>query len=166
MQASLILPKKDIPVGEDFELEIQIANVGKGTVLLAKVEGIFPPSFELVAKPSYCYFDDTHLNMRGKRLDPLKTEEIRLVLRSFDKGTFEIQPKIIYVDEAGRQMVSELGSVAIEVTKTILPNRITTGYEGLDNLLFGGIPENYSVILTSPSSDERDLLLRGFLKPE
>ena len=164
IQASLILPKKDIPVGEDFELEIQIANVGKGTVLLAKVEGIFPPSFELVAKPNYCYFDDTHLNMRGKRLDPLKTEEIRLILRSFDKGTFEIQPKIIYVDEAGQQMISELEPVAIEVVKTVLPNRVSVGYEGLDNLLFGGIPENYAVMLTSPSSDERDLLIRKFLE--
>lgn len=164
IQANLILPMKEISVGEDFNLAIQIANVGKGAVLLAKVEGIFPPGFELVVKPSYCHFEDMHLNMNGKRLDPLKTEEIRLLLRPFDKGTFEIKPRIIYVDEPGHQMVSELESVAIEVSKIILPNRITTGYEGLDNLLFGGIPENYVVILTSPSYDERDLLIKRFLE--
>jgi KaiC/GvpD/RAD55 family RecA-like ATPase len=164
IQAILILPMKEISVEEDFNLEIQIANVGKGTVLLDKVEGIFPRGFELVAEPSYCHFEDLHLNLRGKRLDPLKSEEIRLVLRSFDKGTFEIKPKIIYVDEAGHQMVSDLESVAIEVSKIILPHHITTGYENLNNLLFGGIPENYAVILTSPSCDERDLLVRKFLE--
>jgi len=50
------------------------------------------------------------------------------------------------------------------VTIEVLPGRITTGYGDLDNLLFGGIPENYAVILTSPSCDERDLLIKKFLE--
>ncbi len=164
VQANLILHVKEIRVGEDFNLEIQIANVGKETVLLAKVDEILPAGFELVAKPSYCYAEDMHLNMRGKRLDPLKTEKIRLILRSFDKGTFEIRPKIIYVDETGHQMISELETVTIEVSKVVLPDRITTRYESLDNLLLGGIPKNYAVILTSPSCDERDLLIKNFVE--
>ncbi len=46
----------------------------------------------------------------------------------------------------------------------ILPNRMSTGHSDLDNLLYGGIPEKYAVILTSPSSDERDLLIKLFLE--
>jgi len=46
----------------------------------------------------------------------------------------------------------------------ILPGRITTGSGDLDKLLFGGIPKNYAVILTSPSCDERDLLIKKFLE--
>ncbi len=46
----------------------------------------------------------------------------------------------------------------------VLPGRITTGYKDLDNMLFGGIPENYAVILTSPSCDEKDLLIKRFLE--
>jgi KaiC/GvpD/RAD55 family RecA-like ATPase len=53
---------------------------------------------------------------------------------------------------------------AIEVSKVVLPGRITSGYADLDNLLFGGIPENYAVILTSPACDERDLLIKKFLQ--
>jgi len=33
-----------------------------------------------------------------------------------------------------------------------------------DSQLFGGIPRNYAVILTSPSCDERDLLIKRFLE--
>jgi len=44
------------------------------------------------------------------------------------------------------------------------PEYVTTGYEDLDNLLFGGIPRNYAVILTSPSCDERDILIKRFLE--
>ena len=164
VQANLILREKEIRVGEDFNLEMQIVNVGKETVLLAKGEEILPAGFELVDKPSYCYFEDVYLNMKGKRLDPLKTEEVKLVLRSFGKGTFVIKPRIVCVDENGHQMFCEPEPVAIEVSEFVLPGRITTGYGDLDSLLFGGIPENYTVILTSPSCDEKDLLIRRFLE--
>jgi len=61
--------------------------------------------------------------------------------------------------ETGRQMVEPE-----PVTEVVLPDYITTGYEELDDLLFGGIPRNYAVILTSPSCDERDLLIKRFLE--
>jgi KaiC/GvpD/RAD55 family RecA-like ATPase len=47
---------------------------------------------------------------------------------------------------------------------TVLPDRIETGYEDLDNLLFGGIPRDYAVILEAPSCDERELLIKTFLE--
>lgn len=43
-------------------------------------------------------------------------------------------------------------------------DRVTTGYLDLDNLLFGGIPRDYAVILTSASCDERELVIRAFLE--
>jgi len=54
--------------------------------------------------------------------------------------------------------------VTVKIPEVVLPGRITTGYKDLDNMLFGGIPENYAVILTSPSCDEKDLLIKRFLK--
>jgi len=41
---------------------------------------------------------------------------------------------------------------------------IITGHTGLDKLLCGGIPASYTVALTSPSFDERDLLVKSFLE--
>lgn len=55
--------------------------------------------------------------------------------------------------------------VKIRIPKVVLPGRITTGYKDLDNMLYGGIPQNYVVILTSPSCDEKDLLINRFLEP-
>ncbi len=164
IEANLVLSSKEAKAGENFNLEMQIVNVGKEAALLAKVEEILPPGFEPVAKPDYCHFEDAHLDMKGKKLNPLKTEEIRLILRSFDKGTFTIKPRIIYVDETGHQMFCEPEPATINVSEVTLPGRITTGYKDLDNWLFGGIPKNYAVILTSPSCDEKDLLIKRFLE--
>jgi tetratricopeptide (TPR) repeat protein/KaiC/GvpD/RAD55 family RecA-like ATPase len=47
---------------------------------------------------------------------------------------------------------------------SIIPSQhISTGTEELDKLLLGGLPRNYSVILSSPSCDEKDLLVTKFL---
>ena len=54
--------------------------------------------------------------------------------------------------------------VTVRIPEVTLPGRISTGYKDLDNMLFGGIPENYAVILTSPSCDEKDLVIRRFLQ--
>jgi tetratricopeptide (TPR) repeat protein/KaiC/GvpD/RAD55 family RecA-like ATPase len=62
--------------------------------------------------------------------------------------------------KTGRQITEPVVSEVSEV----LPDYIPTGYEDLDNLLLGGIPPNYAVVLTSPSCDERDLLTKRFLE--
>jgi len=163
IQATLAPQIQQVKTGAEFTLEIHIANVGKEAVLLAHINEVLPVGLELVAKPDYCHAEDSHFNLKGKRLDPLKTDEIKLVFRSFDEGSVEVKPKITYVDEAGHQLLCEPEPVTIEVSEAF-PNRIATGYEELDKLLIGGIPETYSVILTSPFCDERDLLIKRFLK--
>ncbi len=45
-----------------------------------------------------------------------------------------------------------------------VPGHVATGYADLDRLLRGGIPENYTVALTAPSCDERELLVKSFLE--
>jgi tetratricopeptide (TPR) repeat protein len=50
------------------------------------------------------------------------------------------------------------------VTKPKPAEPLSTGYADLDKLLYGGIPANFAVLLTSPSYDERDLLVKDFLE--
>jgi KaiC/GvpD/RAD55 family RecA-like ATPase len=44
------------------------------------------------------------------------------------------------------------------------PNRLSTGYGDLDDLLMGGIPKGYAIALNSPSCDEKDLLIQKFVE--
>jgi KaiC/GvpD/RAD55 family RecA-like ATPase len=100
----------------------------------------------------------------GKRLDPLKTEEIELTLESIKSGFFEVQPRIICVGETGEQMMFMPEPMTYTVSDAVLPGRIPMGYKDLDNLLLGGLPEEHAIVLTSPSNDERELLIRRFLE--
>ncbi|UCD96286.1 MAG: hypothetical protein JSV35_07285, partial [Candidatus Bathyarchaeota archaeon] len=164
IQANLNLPQREVQLGEEIEALIQIANIGKQSILLAKIEGATPGGFQLVEKPEYSSPENRHLNMKGKKLDPLKTEEVKLVLRAMRRGTREFAPKITYVDNAGNQLTSRLEPISVTTAQTTFIDRIPTGYEPVDDLLLGGIPEGYAVALTSPATDERELLVRRFLE--
>ena len=54
----------------------------------------------------------------------------------------------------GRRLISEPKPVG----------HVATGYADLDKLLYGGLPSNCAVVLTSPSCSERDLLVKSFLE--
>ena len=164
IQAKTIVEKDGVVVGEDFDLRIQIGNMGREPVSLTKIENILPVGFQLVGKPEDSAFENMQLTMIGKRLEPLKTEEIKIKLRSIKTGPTEVRPRIICVDDLGQQMLYSPEPVIFTVADAALEGRVSTGYKDLDNLLMGGIPEEYAVILASPSNDEREHLVKRFLE--
>jgi hypothetical protein len=60
--------------------------------------------------------EDAHLVVKGKRLDQLQTSEIKVALRASRRGAFEIQPRIVFVDETGRQMFFKPEPISIIVS--------------------------------------------------
>ena len=164
LQTILTIEKGELEAGENIEVIIELLNVGKAPILLIKAEDLVPQGFELISKPVLCRVEGSSLDLNGKRLDPFITEEVAITLRSFDKGTFFMRPKIIYLDEGGHQSICEPEPITVNICENVLPNRISTGYKDFDGLLLGGLPENYAVILSSVSCDETDLLIKKFLE--
>ena len=66
------------------------------------------------------------------------------------------------VEKAEAQLIYIETGQAASMPKPV--GHVATGYADLDKLLYGGIPPNYAVVLTAPSCDERDLLVRSFLE--
>jgi hypothetical protein len=115
LQASLTIDKKEMLIGENLSLELQLANSGKDAAFLTRAEDIFPEGFDVIEKPERCVVDDRFLNLKGKRLAPLETGEIRLRLRPREKGEFTFAPTIQFIDEAGEQRSLKLEQVTINV---------------------------------------------------
>jgi KaiC/GvpD/RAD55 family RecA-like ATPase len=164
IQAKVVLETNEINVGEEASLKIEILNVGKEPVLLTRIENILPAGFQLTVIPEGFSFKNLQLSMIGKQLEPLKTEEITLNLRTFKSGVFDIRPEIVCVDETGKQIGFSAEPATYSVSDAALPDRIPTGYKDLDKVLLGGLPKEYAVVLASPSNDERELLIKRFLE--
>ncbi len=115
IQANLIVAKKEIRVGEFLNVEVELVNAGKGPAVLIKLAEVIPAGFDLTEKPEMYRVEDNYLNMKGKRLDSLKTEEVRLVLKPKVQGVFQLRPKILYLDDDGKCKSNEPKPIEIIV---------------------------------------------------
>jgi hypothetical protein len=115
IQANLIVRQKEIKVGEPLNLEVELVNAGKGPAHLIKLAEVIPKGFDLTEKPEIYRVEDNHLNMKGKRLDPLKTEDVRLILKPKVQGAFLLKPKILYLDDDGNYKCCEPEPIGITV---------------------------------------------------
>jgi hypothetical protein len=102
VQANLIVTHRELRVGESLNVELEFVNAGKGSAVLTKVAEIVPEGFEVVEKPENCRVEDSSINLKGKRLDSLKTKELKLVLKPTLQGTFSLKPTVLYLDESGK----------------------------------------------------------------
>ena len=164
IQVKLVQASTEISVGDTVELKFQMVNVGKEAVSLIRIEDLVSGDVQLDGKPDYCRIEDEKVVCRGKSLKPLQIEELVVTFKSFKKGTLHVKPRLVCLDWTGNEVVFEPDPVMYEVAGAVLAGRVPTGYGDLDNLLFGGIPENYSIVLTASSTEEREQLIRKFLE--
>jgi uncharacterized repeat protein (TIGR01451 family) len=115
IRANIVTSQKELRVGENLNLDIELVNAGKGPALLVKITDAIPRGFEIIERPETYRVEDGYLSMRGKRLDPMKTEEVRLVAKAKAQGTFPLRPKILYLDENGKYKTHEPEPIAITV---------------------------------------------------
>ena len=100
IKARLSVPKEFIS-GEEFQIKLDLANVGKKACLLVRVEGFVPRKCKVLKVSSNCVLEDDSLNMKGKKLDSLSIESISVWVQV--KGTvgISLSPRVIYIDEFG-----------------------------------------------------------------
>lgn len=115
IRANVITRQKELKVGDSLNVEIELVNAGKGPALLTKIAEVIPKGFDLTEKPDVYRVEDSYLNMKGKRLDPLKTEEVRIVLKPKAQGVFSLKPKVHFLDENGKYKLHEPEAVTVTV---------------------------------------------------
>lgn len=125
VNANLNLSRRELRVGESVDLEIELANPGKGQALLTQIEEAFPQSFDLATKPESYRVEGHNINMKGRRLDPLKTEEVKFSVKPKHKGSFTVRPRILYLDENGKARSHQPEPLTITVKELGIKGWIT-----------------------------------------
>lgn len=115
VQANVVAHQREIMIGQSFELEIHLVNLGKTAAFLLRAEGVVPEGFDLTQKPEKCVLNDRILSFKGKKLAPLETMEMNLTLKAKKKGKFTLAPNIQFMDEAGEYKPCALEPVTVDV---------------------------------------------------
>lgn len=112
---NLIAAERDLNVGSDFAFELEIANIGRTAAMLIKLENIAPGGFELDRQKNPYRIEDNFVDLKGKRLEYLKTYEVKIALKAVRKGTFNLRPRVLYVDDKGNHKSCEVEPVTLTV---------------------------------------------------
>ncbi len=112
---NLSIVQKEVGVGSELTLELEIANVGRTAATLMKLENIAPEGLEIDRQGITAKVEDNYVDMRGKRLEYLKTHEVKIPLRGKRKGLFEVRPRILFVDEKGTYRSYEFEPTSVTV---------------------------------------------------
>lgn len=99
---SYINVPSEVEEGCEFEVNLDLINVSRESCLLIKISNIVPADFEATSMPSGYSPEGNSLDLKGKRLGPLKVESIKFNLRPVKAGTFNLRPYVIYMDNTGR----------------------------------------------------------------
>jgi len=115
VQANIKAHHKRVEVGEHLQLDVELINAGKSPAQLIKITEIVPSGFELAENTGSLTIEDSYIDLKGRLLGPLKTENVRLVVKSRAQGTFTLNPTILYLDENGKYKSCEPDPVDITV---------------------------------------------------
>jgi hypothetical protein len=122
IQSSIYLKSQEIKMSDHLEMVIVLSNTGKTTASLNKIENLVTDEFDAVTISSYYSFRGKIIDLKGKRLGPLGTEEIEITLSPKTKGEYKIKPKIFFQTETGESKYCEPKPVEIRISELGLSN--------------------------------------------
>jgi hypothetical protein len=120
IQANLTT-SEEVIVEEQIEIKMDLVNVAKESGLLIRVDDLVPPSFKVTGAPSQYSIEDGSIDMKGRRLEPLKVESVKLSLQATKAGVIDLRPRLIYVDEVGnfKKCVPEPATITVHPKLTV-----------------------------------------------
>jgi hypothetical protein len=115
LESRAILDKGEVQIGGNISLEIEYTNVGKGQAKCIKIENVVPMGFKAAKVPDGCRVENLDLVIKQGDLAPMATQSKVLVMKSFEKGLYNVSPKILYLNEAGECKTLKMDQLSIVV---------------------------------------------------
>ncbi len=105
----------EVTIGEEVKVRLDLVNVAKESGLLVRVDNLVPPGFKVTVLPSQGSMENGSIDLKGKKIDPLKVETVKLSLQATEPGVVNLSPQVVYVNELGKFRMHRLEPVAITV---------------------------------------------------
>jgi KaiC/GvpD/RAD55 family RecA-like ATPase len=149
-------------------MRFDVFNVSRKTGFLSKIDELLPPELELVSSPAIVNTQDGSVDLKNQEIGPFELKTIKLRVKASKSSSFILNPQLTYLDESGEAQTCKIKTLHVTIRPAppkfeTLPGRITTGFEDLDAVLLGGLPEKHAIALVGPSIEERELIVSKFL---
>ena len=100
---------------KEFNIRFDLVNVAKNSGVLIHIENIIPEDFKVITiQPNYI-IQNGFIALSKKTIEPFTDEVIALAVQATKTGTFNLNPKLIYVDDLGETKICKIDPVTISV---------------------------------------------------
>lgn len=134
---------EDVSVGDEVEVRLDLVNVAKNFGLLVRVEDLIPKVFKVIESPLQYSIEDGSIDLRGKRLESLEVESIKLSLRATNIGVINLNPKVIYADDVGKFRTCRPEPVTITVHPKLTFEFKTKAAQNVFDYLINAFEDDY-----------------------
>jgi tetratricopeptide (TPR) repeat protein len=114
-----IISRRELMAHSSFALELEVANVGKTPATLLKLQDPVPQGFEYDTEKNMFPMEDGFIDLRGRRLEHLKTFQVKLAMRSDGEGEFVVRPRLFYSDDGGNYRSFQLQPTTLTVLRSV-----------------------------------------------
>ena len=142
IEAYLTAPE-EATVGEELDVRIDLANVGKNPALLVRVNELIPRCLKATVLPPQLSIENNSIDLKGKKLEPLKIESIKLSMQAVEPGTTSLSPKVVFVDDVGRFKTCKPEQVRITVHPRFTFEFTAKDAKRIFEYLMGSFVEDY-----------------------
>ena len=109
---SVLMPRK-VHIGEEFEMRLDLVNVARAAVTLAKIGGVTPLEFNVAYLPSFCGLQDGKIAMIEKSIGPFQVEIVKLKIKVDKAGSYVLNPEISYLDDEGKTKTFKTSPITV-----------------------------------------------------
>jgi tetratricopeptide (TPR) repeat protein len=115
LEANLLM-RKEIMIGKEDEVLLDVTNASTRPISLLKVEKlVMPESFKVTELPSLYVIQDGNLGVERMEIGAFQVEIIKLKIQASKAGVFNLSPRVIYVDDDGETRTCQVKPAKIVV---------------------------------------------------
>jgi hypothetical protein len=142
IQANLKV-SETIEMGEEFDAFLDLVNVGNNQGLLVRLDNVAPSGTKITKTTPQYEVENSTVNLKGRKIDPLKIESIKISLQATAPGVFNLKPKLVYVDDTGKFRTSTTEQANVSVHPRASFEFKTKAAEDIFNYLVASFVDDY-----------------------
>jgi len=125
IQTSL-MSKRIVNVNEDFEIRIDLINIGKSPGKLLRVESTIPPNLTVIKTSSGLTIKDGEIELGNKTINGFEDQHLKIIVKATNEGSISLDPRILYLNSIGQRKVCKPKQIQITIQPQITnPSKIT-----------------------------------------
>ncbi len=142
IQANLKV-SETIEIGEEFDAFLDLVNVGNNQGLLVRLDNVAPSGTKITRTTPQYEVENGTINLKGRKIDPLKVESIKINLQATATGVLNLKPQLVYVDDTGKFRTSRPEPANVSVHPKTTFEFHTKEAENIFNYLVASFVDDY-----------------------